>query len=129
MANSITATYKVNGSRLFTLEVQIVGDGSGDESDTELIVPATDLTGAPSLFKLRAIQWSLDGFSVSLDWEATTNDHAFTLPAGSDGVRFSDTGAHISNPGSTGSTGSLLFSTSGLVSLSTGTIIIEGQHS
>jgi hypothetical protein len=128
MANTVASTFRVNGSRLFVLEVQITGDGSGEETATELIDPA-DLTGAPSSFKIRAVQWSLDGFSASLLWDATASDHALTLSTVSDILRFSDTGSHIVNPLSTGATGKLLITTVGLGAGDTGTIIIEGQHS
>ena len=129
MANSIVTTYQLNGSRVFTAKIDIVGDASGEETVAELIDIA-DLTNDPASFKIRAIQWALEGFSAQLLWEATTDDHAFSLPAGSDGLRFNDTGTHLVNPLSTGYTGKLLMATTGLSSVgSRGTIIIEGQHS
>lgn len=128
MPNAITTTYQVNGSRLFTAKIDIVGDASGEETAAELIDVA-DLTGTPATFKIRAVQWALEGFSAELLWEATADDHAFSLPAGSDGLRFADTGAHLVNPESTGFTGKLLMATTGLATAgSRGTIIIEGQH-
>jgi hypothetical protein len=129
MSNAIDTTYQVNGSRVFTAKIDIVGDASGEETVAELIDVA-DLTGVPETFKIRAIQWAFEGFSAKLNWEATTDIHAFSLPAGSDGIRFADTGAHLVNPETTGFTGKLLMATTGLASAgSRGTIIIEGQHS
>lgn len=127
MANTVTIRKAIDGSRLFSTQIDIVGDGSGEETAT-VIVDCSALAGAPSDFKIRAIQWSLDGFSAELLWDATTNVHAFTLPAGSDGLRFSDTGAHLLNNSGAGKTGDLLITTIGLGSGQSGTIIIEGQH-
>ena len=128
MANAITTTYQLNGSKLFTAKIDIVGDASGEETAAELIDVA-DLTGVPGTFKIRAIQWALEGFSAELLWDATTDVHAFSLPSGSDGLRFSDTGAHLVNTKASGYTGKLMMKTNGLATaLSRGTIIIEGQH-
>ena len=128
MPNAITTTYQLNGSKLFTAKIDIVGDASGEETVGELIDVAS-LTGTPGTFKIRAIQWALEGFSAELKWEATTDIHAFSLPSGSDGLRFSDTGAHLVNPKTTGYTGKLFMATTGLATAgSRGTIIIEGQH-
>ena len=129
MANTITTTYQLNGSRYFTAKIDIIGDGSGQETGTAIIACA-NLTGTPTDFKIRAIQWDLVGFDAQLLWDATTDVHAFELPQGvSGGIRFSDTGQHLVNNSGTGKTGSLLLTTSGLSAAGRGTIIIEGQHS
>lgn len=127
MANTVTLRKALDSSRYFSTTIDIVGDGSGEESDT-LVIDSSALFGGPSDFKIRAIQWSLDGFSAELLWDATTNVHAFTLPSGSDGIRFADTGAHLLNNAGTGKTGDLLITTIGLADGLSGTIIIEGQH-
>jgi hypothetical protein len=127
MANLITQRTLLDGSRLSTVQIDITGDGTGEETATQ-IIDASALNGAPATFKIRAIQWALVGFSVQLLWDATTNVHAFTLPAGSDGLRFSDTGAHIINNAGAGITGDLLMTTTGLAAGSNGTIIFEIQH-
>lgn len=129
MANTITATYQVNGSNKFTAKIDIVGDGSGQETAAAIITCAA-LTGTPATFKIRAIQWDLVGFSAELLWDATTDVHAFSLPQDvPGGIRFSDTGAHLVNNAGTGITGTLNLATTGLNAAGRGTIIIEGQHS
>lgn len=129
MANAITQRTLLDGSRFFTIQIDIVGDATGEETDT-LLIDASALEGAPADFKIRAIQWSLVGFDVELLWDATANVHAFSLPRGSDGLRASDTGAHLQNNAGAGKTGDLLMTTLGLVDAGGhGTIIIEGQHS
>jgi hypothetical protein len=128
MANSIIKTFQINGSKLFTYKIDIVGDASGEESLTSLLDPA-NLTGVPADFKIRAIQWQLVGFSVELLWGATTPLHAYSLTEGNDEVRFSDTGAHLVNDAVIGKTGNLLMTTLGLATAgSHGSIILEGQH-
>ena len=128
MANLITTTYQLNGSKLFTVKVDIVGDGSGDEAASALITTAA-LTGTPSTFKIRAIQWELVGFTAQLLWDATSDVQAFVLPQGvAGGIRFADTGQHLVNNASTGKTGTLNITTAGLGATGRGTIIIEGQH-
>jgi hypothetical protein len=129
MANSLTTVYQVNGSKYFTAKIDLIGDGSGEVAAATIIDPA-DLTGKPSDFKVRAIQWGLDGnFVCQLLWDASTDLHAFeiSLPAG--GIRFADTGAHLVNNSSTGKNGKLLLTTTGLTSGGKATLIIEGQHS
>lgn len=129
MANTLTITYPVKGSKLFSARIDIVGDGSGEISATTLIDPATDLPGAPSKIKIRAIQWDLVGFDAELLWDATTDVHAFELPQGiNGGIRFADTGAHLINNAGTGVTGKLLITTSGLSATGKGSILIEGQQ-
>ena len=128
MANAITTTYQVNGSCLFTAKVDIIGDGSGEAAAVK-IIDHTALTGSPSTFKIRAIQWATDGtFTSQLLWDATTDVHAFEIGFPNGGIRFSDTGAHLVNNAGTGVTGDLLLTTTGLANGSKGSIFIEGQH-
>jgi hypothetical protein len=128
MSNLITQRTQLDGSRVFQVQIDIVGDASGEEAATQ-IIDASGLNGAPSEFKIRAIQWSLVGMSVQLLWDASTDVHAFTLAQGSDGIRFVDTGTHLLNNAGSGKTGDLNMTTLGLADAgSHGTIIIEGQH-
>jgi len=127
MANTVTIRKLLDGSKVSTIQIDIIGDASGEETDT-VIIDASDLSGAPTDYKIRAIQWALIGMSAELNWDATANVHAFSLPAGSDGLRFSDTGTHLQNNAGAGKTGDLLITTAGLADAgSNGTIIIELQ--
>lgn len=128
MANSITTTYQVNGSCLFSCHVDIIGDGSGEAAAVTIIDPA-NLTGTPTDFKIRAIQWATDGtFTSQLLWDATTDVHAFEIGFPNGGIRFADTGAHLTNNAGAGKTGKLLLSTIGLANGSKGSVFIEAQH-
>ena len=85
------------------------------------------MTGAPAKLKIRAIQWDLVGFDVALLWDAPTVGNAWELSKGiSGGIRFADTGAHLTN-NTPGATGKLLLATSGLVAGGRGAIYIETQ--
>lgn len=127
MANSIIVTPMINGSKLGTYRVDIVGDGTGDETGFVLIDPA-NITGKPRAFKLRAVQWDLVGFDASLLWDATAPVLAWELPKGiNGGIRFSDTGAHLTNNAGAGSTGRLLLQTTGLGATGRGSLYIEIQ--
>ena len=128
MANLVTITPQINGSRIFTYKIDIEGDGSGEET-AKVIIDASALTGAPADFKIHVMQWSLEGFSAELFWDATTNVHAFSLAEGGNGIRFSETGAYLTNNAGVGKTGDLLITTSGLGATGHGTLIISGVHS
>lgn len=129
MANTLTISFPMKGTKLFTAKIDIVGDGSGEISATTVIDPSTDLPSPLGKFKIRAIQWDLVGFDAQLLWDATTDVHAFELPQGvCGGHRFSDTGSHLINNAGTGVTGKLLITTTGLSSSGKGTIFIEGQQ-
>jgi hypothetical protein len=127
MANTVNITYPVNGSRLFVAHIQILGDGSGEETAAE-IIDVADLTGTPSFFKIRSIQWSLGGFAAYLLWDASTDDPAFGLSAGEDTQDFACKGAPLINPKSSGATGKMNLTTVGLGAGDAGTIIITGYH-
>lgn len=125
MANAIATTYPLNGVRNFQAVIQITGDGSGDESNT-VVVTASSLTGSPSTFKIRKIQHSLDGFTATLKWAATTPVQAAALGDNTGELCFKD--APLINNAGAGITGNLTITTSGLNASGEGTIIINGYH-
>lgn len=127
MANTVTTTYRVNGSRNFTAVIQITGDGSGDESGTAVITAAA-LTGAPSKFKISKVNWDLDGFSAELFWDATTPVLALGMPTYGDEMDFYEMGAPLVNNAGAGITGNLTLYTQGLGATGRGTIVITGYQ-
>ena len=127
MANIISVTYPVNGSRNFVAVIQIRGDGSGDEANT-VIVPVSALTGTPATFKIKEINWDLDGFSAALYWDATSPTLAASLPTYGDEMDFYSMGAPLINGAGAGVTGNLTIETIGLGVKGHGTIIIKGYH-
>lgn len=127
MGNTITTIYRMNGSRNFLAVIQITGDGTGNETDTTVIDPAA-LTGAPSTFKIKSINWSLNDFSAALKWEATAPVLAASLSQYSDDIEFFATGAPLVNNAGAGITGHLTLDTFGMTAASRGTIVINGYH-
>lgn len=126
MANTLTENVRLDGERKLVLEYQITGDGSGEESDTVLVDFSGLSANGFAEFAIQKILWSLTGFSVTLDWDATANVKAFECPQGDGGYDFGLIGGPLVNTAGTGKTGDLLISTSGLGSNDSGTIRIEG---
>lgn len=127
MANTLSTSYKVNGSRNFVAIIEITGDGSGEESNT-VVIDVANLTDTPTTFKVKSICWSLDGFSASLKWAATTPVLAASLSQYTDDIDFFEMGAPLTNTAGSGITGNLTLDTSGLTANGRGTIVINGYH-
>lgn len=128
MANSITVTYLINGSRYFTAKVDFVCDSTAELSAVDVIDPSA-LTGKPTKFKIRNISWQLSDFFVKLLWDATSDVPALTLNQYEGDIDFfEETGAPLVNNAGSGVTGKLQLTTKGLASTSGGTIIIRGYH-
>lgn len=123
MVNTVTAQTINDGARNLVIKTHIVGDGSGEESDTSLI----DISGFNGTFddvKIMRLQATFRGFSADLHWDATTNVDIKTLPAEEDhDFCYRQYGGLINNAG-TGKTGDILFSTTGLGAGDEGTIIL-----
>lgn len=127
MANTVSTTYRINGSRNFTAIIQITGDGSGDESATT-VIDVANLTGTPSTFKIKKVNWDLDGFSADLYWAATAPVLALALPVYGDEMDFFEMGAPLVNNAGSGVTGNLTLYTNSLGASGRGTIVINGYH-
>ena len=128
MANTITTQKIIDGERNVVTKTTILGDGSGEETATQLLDVST-FSGAPGTVKIIRIQAYLTGFSASLLWDATTDVTIIELPADDDiNQDFKVFGGLINNSG-TGKTGDIMFTTVGLGSADTGTIVIEMQKS
>ena len=123
MANTITSQTLLDGPRNLVVKVKITGDGSGEESDTDL-VDISDFTGPPGEVSIEKIKSSLVGFSTKLSWNATTNVDALDLPVGENHMDFTPYGGLTNNAG-TGVNGDILFSTVGLGAADDGTIVLE----
>jgi len=124
MANTITKTERLDGSRKYVLEVEITGDGSGDETAASLI-DVSGLSPAANAIAIEKIYWALDGFSARLLWDATTDVDAFVMPEGEGGIDFRMVGAPLQNTSGAGKTGDLLLASTGLGATGRGFIRIE----
>lgn len=123
MANTITRQTLIDGPRNLVVKVHILGDASGDETNTSLIDVST-YAGAPDRVRIDRITWSGDVFDVHMHWDATANVDILTLASGQPiDQKYDGFGGLINNAG-TGVTGDILFSTVGL-GAEEGTIILE----
>lgn len=113
MPNTITKQTIHDGDRNLVVKVNIAGDGSGDESSTELI-DASSYKNAPSDLKIMRIVGTLSGFALTLEWNASANVDAYTIPGDEDvDIDFSQFGGLPNNAGS-GKNGDIDFTTVGL---------------
>lgn len=128
MANVITRQTLVDGEVNLVVKATIVGDGvAGDYSD-ELLIDLSTYTGSASTVKIMRLKAALNGFSATLEWDATTNVDAYSIPADeSVYLDFRSEGGLINNAG-TGVTGDILIDTSGL-GAEEGTIILYMRKS
>lgn len=124
MVNTITPQTIVDGERNVVSKIHIAGDGSGEETATQLL-DVSAFTGTPATVKIVRLGGYLSGFSVELLWDATANVTITNIPADDefeiDAVPY---GGLINNAG-TGITGDILFTTVGLGLGDKGTIILE----
>jgi len=80
MANTIVTQTLKDASKEAIIKVTILGDGSGEETDTILFdASAYAVGGAVTDTNLREIEYALDGFSMNLSWDASTVIDAATF--------------------------------------------------
>lgn len=120
MANIVTTTLKINGSRNFVAVIDITGDGSGQETST-VVLALANLTGTPTAVKVKSVNWDLTDFSVSLKG-ATSPAQGLALPMYGDEMEFFEMGAPRLF------TGDIQLDTFGMTNASRGTIVINGYH-
>jgi hypothetical protein len=74
MANTIVTQLLKDDSKETVTKVTILGDGSGEETDTILFDASLYAAGGGAVTDttLREIEYALDGFSMNLSWAATT---------------------------------------------------------
>jgi len=126
MANTLTRTTQLDGTRLVRAKLYIESDGAaGEITDTNLL-DVSGLSPAPSALKIRNIKWITNGCSVKLEFNATTDDPFLVLP--SDTVGDLDFPQKIIDPQSTGSNGDILFNTTGFATAGDSALIeIEAE--
>jgi hypothetical protein len=114
MANTITTQVIVDGSRNTIIKVFIIGDGSGEETNT-VVFDASAYKTASTSNKLRKTCYNLNGFEAVLNWDATANVPLITLGQGhQEQIDFFRYGGGLPNNGGAGRTGDILMTTTGL---------------
>ena len=127
MANSITTTYPINGSRIFVARIDIICDTAAEFASAD-VIDVANLTGLPAKFKIKSITWQLTDFYAKLMWDATADVQAVALNQYEGEIDFFETGAPLLNNAGAGVTGKLQLITKGVTTTSAGTIIINGYH-
>ena len=123
MVNTVTKQTLVDGERNLVVKVQISGDGSGEETDTNL-VNISEYSLPNATCKIKRIKATLVGFSMQLIWDADADVKAADVPSGENDMDYASWGGLINNAG-VGVTGDILFTTLGLGSGDEGSIILE----
>ena len=126
MSNTITKTIRQSGDRNHIVDVYILGDGSGEETDTVLIdfSAIANAYGYTDLALTKYIS-SLTGFSCNLAWDASTNVPFLEIPEGDSGFDYTMVGGPLNDNSGTGKTGDVNITTVGLGSGDRGTIRLE----
>lgn len=126
MANTVTKTTLLDGKRNTAILVNIVGDGSGEETATTIFdrsqfAPTDNLT-----INALTIDGRLQGFSAFLAFDATT-DLPFAQLADGPQVFFHypEIGGIPSSAAGAGANGNIVITTSGLGNGDRGTFILH----
>lgn len=127
MANTITTTYPINGSRNFVARIDILCDTAAEFAAAD-VIDVANLTGLPKKFKIKGITWQLTDFYAKLLWDATADVLAVALSQYEGEMNFFENGAPLINNAGAGVTGKLQITTKGITTTSAGTIIIYGYH-
>lgn len=121
MANTVARQVLINGSRNYVIKFTVVGDGSG-EASAVLINATSGDCGTDN--KIMSIKGICTGCTGQILFDATTDLFAIGLPQDKDiHLDFKKVGGLINDAG-TGKTGDLLFTSSGLGSGDTVTLVI-----
>ena len=112
MANTVEVQTINDGDRNLVIKVHIDGDGSGEETATN-IVDISTLSGSPTSLRLLSILSGFVGFSAELLWDATADVHLFEIPDYELDMCFKHFGGIPNNAGA-GVTGDVLITTTGL---------------
>lgn len=115
MSNTITKTTLVDGPRNLVILVNIVGDGSGEESGTSLVDRSAFAPTDGTETVVDKIEGYLSGHTIALSFDATTDLVFARLPSTDYFIYdWCDFGGVSSNKAGAGAAGDIIFTTSGL---------------
>ena len=122
MANTITRQVLHDSPRDYIVKFCIIGDGSGDETNTRVNATSGDM-GTSN--KIVAVHAELSGMNARLLFDATSKVFAVALSQYPGGMRdYRSFGGVVNNAGA-GVTGDILITTSGLGATGFGSIILH----
>ena len=120
MADTVDTLVLMNQAPNYVARFTNISDGSGESAVVK--VDKSTLTGLlgrePGKLCIKEVQWSIQGFtSVRIYWDHTTDDEACVLGAGAGYFNYTLGGnSGLVDPGSTGGTGDVIFTTAGAIS-------------
>lgn len=121
MAGTITVQTIIDGSRNAVIKATIGGDA---DISNGVVWDASTHVGANTHDKLMKVEYGFSGFSAKLLWDATVNVDLITLPDTHLETQCYEFFGGLVNNASTGKTGDILITTSGLTSGDKGHIIL-----
>ena len=110
MADAVSSQTLVDGARNVVMKFVNVSDGTGESAVLKVDVSA--LNDAPTRVKITRIDYDVQGMSVNILWDATTDVSAIIIGDGQGTLDFSSSGGLINNAGA-GITGDIMFTTLG----------------
>ena len=116
MADTVTSQTIQDGERVAVLKFTNESDGTGEAAVKKVDVSAltTNSRGeACTSVSIARIYWACRGMGVDIEFDATTNVLATTLPADSTGDEYYDLFSGIPNNAGSGVTGDIDFTTIG----------------
>ena len=123
MVDAVTSQTLLDGDRNIVMKFTNISDGSGEAAVKKVDVSA--LGKAATGVVIERIDYMTDGMQVNILWDATANVSALLLPTSDSGtLDFKDMGGITNNSGA-GSTGDILFTTTGHTALDTYTIVLH----
>ncbi len=126
MADAVTSQTIFDGERMAVMKFTNVSDGTGETAVLKVDVSALNPNAAGKAcdgVTLERIHCSINGMSVSILWDATTDVPAFIAAPGV--YTFDFTKIQLPNNAGTGVTGDVLFTTIGASASDTYTIVLE----
>lgn len=128
MANTITKTTLLNGSRNLVVLVNVLGDGSGEETNLLLIDRSSyvnDNDDAGTAVVVDKVEGNLGGFTATLSFDATADLPIAALPNGYPFCfKWAKAGGLNSSLAGAGANGDILLTTAGLGSGERGTFTL-----
>lgn len=121
MADAVTSQVLFDGDQKTIMKFTNVSDGTGEAA--VLKVDASTLRGNPTQLNIEVIEYDIQGMTVQILWDATTDVVAQTVGQGQFALDYSEVGGLVNNSGA-GKTGDILFTTVGATAGDTYTIVL-----
>lgn len=125
MSNTITKTTLHDGARNLIQLINILGDGSGDETNAVLVDRSAFTPTDGTELVVEGIEGVLNAFTAALSFDASTDLVFARLAAESFALDWTKFGGVSSNKAGAGAIGDILLTTASLGSGDSGTFILR----